>query len=292
MATQLTTISDVAELMKLQALYLKEWPKHCVGYFWLDNYLRWLAKDPALKNLKFYTLNGDWRTDGLFILVHRYQLFFCNLSRQKTMELQTALQLLDWTKAYKVSAIHESHHAIYKQLVAKRQLCLDREMNTIMYSLSCNQAKELQVTCPPEYYLDSVRLEHAELINDLWSARHSGSLKLIQLLIENNTNVGLYERSTGELCAWCLRLQSGFLGALEVLQTHQRRGLGLVVAAAIARRIANELNHDVTALVNMNNIAACKVFDRLGFTLVEGEHYCWSMCLPEKESPINWPSNL
>ncbi|KAH8376870.1 hypothetical protein KR093_001811, partial [Drosophila rubida] len=292
MEKQLTTLADVADLRKLQTLYLKDWPKHCVGFFWLDNYLRWLAKDPTLKYLKFYTLNGDWCTDGLFILVHRYQLFFCNLSRQKTPELQTALQLLDWSSAYKVSAIHETHHAIYKQLTAERQLYLDREMNTIMYHMSSSQAKDLQVTCPSEYYLADVQLEHAELINDLWSARHTGSLKLIQMLIENNTNVGLFERSTGSLCAWCLRLQSGFLGALEVLQTHQRRGLGVVVAAAITRRIATELNHDVTALVNMNNTAACKVFDRLGFRLVEGEHYYWSMCLPEKESPINWPSNL
>jgi len=86
-------------------------------------------------------------------------------------------------------------------------------------------------------------------------------------------------------------LQSGFLGALEVLHTHQRRGLGLVVAAAISQRIANELNQDVTALINMNNIVASKVFDKLHFTLEEGEHYYWSICLPEKESSISWPAN-
>jgi len=78
-------------------------------------------------------------------------------------------------------------------------------MNTIMYRMPCKKAKDLQVKCPPEYYLDNVQLEHAEIINDLWSARHPGSLKLIQLLIKNNTNVGLYEKDSGQLCAWCLR---------------------------------------------------------------------------------------
>lgn len=68
-----------------------------------------------------------------------------------------------------------------------------------------SKAKMLQVSCPTGYYLDSVRVEHAELINDLWSAKHVGSLKLIQLLIEHNTNVGLYNLETGELCARCLR---------------------------------------------------------------------------------------
>jgi len=65
----LTIIADVAELKELQELYLQDWPKHCVGYFWLDNYLRWLSKNPLIKYLKFFTLNGDWRSDGLFILV-------------------------------------------------------------------------------------------------------------------------------------------------------------------------------------------------------------------------------
>lgn len=63
----------------------------------------------------------------------------------------------------------------------------------------------LHINCPTGYYVDSVRVEHAELINDLWSARHVGSLKLIQLLIEHNTNIGLYDQESGELCAWCLR---------------------------------------------------------------------------------------
>ncbi|KAM8716710.1 hypothetical protein ACLKA7_003562 [Drosophila subpalustris] len=262
MLAQLTTISDVNELKELQGLHLKDWPKHCVAFFWLDNYLRWLAKDPMLRDLKFLTLNGDWRSDGLFILVHRYQLFFSNLSRQKTPDLLKALELVDWTSGFKVSAIHETHHKIYKSLVTERQLWLHREMNTIMYRMPCKEAKKLQFDCPPEYYLDNVRLEHAELINDHWSARHPGSLRLIQMLIEHNSNVGLYLKETGQLCAWCLRLQSGFLGALEVLQSHQRRGLGAIVAAAISQRIANELNHDVTALKRENIITGACVCPR------------------------------
>jgi len=132
-------------------------------------------------------------------------LFFSNLSKQKT-ELKLALKLLDWSGGFKVSAIQEAHHEIYKELVAKLNLNMDREMNTIMFSLNCQEAKKLgEIQCPEGYYLDKVRLEHAELINDLWSARHPGSLKLIQMLITYNTNVGLYEKESGSLCAWCLR---------------------------------------------------------------------------------------
>lgn len=226
MATKLTAITDTAELRALQELYLKDWPQHCVGYFWLDNYLRWLNKDPQIKHLTFYTLNGDWQRDGLFLLVvrlwnififdsaklllwtsfqHRYQLFFSNISRERTPELVRALRLLDWSRGFKVSAIHETHHAIYKFFLAERQLRMDREMKTIMYHMPFSKAKMLHINCPTGYYVDSVRVEHAELINDLWSARHVGSLKLIQLLIEHNTNIGLYDQESGELCAWCLR---------------------------------------------------------------------------------------
>ncbi|XP_017154489.1 uncharacterized protein LOC108163611 [Drosophila miranda] len=287
---QLTKIADIADLRALQGLYLKDWPRHCVGYFWLDNYLRWLQDDPEIRHLTFYTLDNDWATDGLFLLVHRYQLFFCNLSRRRP-QLKLALSLLDWCGGYKVSAIHEEHHLVYRELLAELQLGIDREKNTIMYQLCCQKAKELEVECPSGYYLDKVRLEHAELVNDLWSARHPGSLYLIQLLISNNTNIGLYERETGMLCAWCLRLQSGFLGALEVRKSHQRRGLGVIVAAAISQSIAKDLQQDVTALVNLNNSAACRLFEKLQFTLVQGEHYYWSMSLPKRGGQIDWPNN-
>ncbi|XP_016931513.3 uncharacterized protein [Drosophila suzukii] len=290
-AKQLTKITDIADLKNLQKLYLKDWPSHCVAYFWLDNYIRWLHQNPSLKHLNFYTLDNDWKRDGLFILVHRYQLFFSNISKRKT-ELKLALKLLDWSGGFKVSAIQEAHHEIYKELVAELNLNMDREMNTIMFSLNCQEAEKLgEIQCPEGYYLDKVRLEHAELINDLWSARHPGSLKLIQMLITYNTNVGLYEKESGSLCAWCLRLQSGFLGALEVIQTHQRRGLGLVVAAAISKTIATDLQQDITALVNMNNNAARRVFEKLNFKLLRGEHYYWSMIKPNGSGQISWPSN-
>ncbi|XP_016977635.1 uncharacterized protein LOC108043436 [Drosophila rhopaloa] len=287
---QLTRITDIDDLKDLKQLYLKDWPKNCVGFFWLDNYLRWLHQNPSLNHLNFYTLDNDWKSDGLFILVHRYQLFFSNLSKQKS-ELKVALKFLDWSGGFKVSAIHETHHNIYKELVSELNLRMDREMATIMYSLTCQEAKKLVVNCPDGYYLDKVRLEHADLINDLWSARHPGSLKLIQMLITHNTNVGLYEEKSGLLCAWCLRLQSGFLGALEVIQTHQRRGLGLVVAAAISKAIATDLQQDITALVNLNNDAACRVFQKLDFKLIRREHYYWSMIKPMDGDQISWPSN-
>ncbi|XP_017029390.1 uncharacterized protein [Drosophila kikkawai] len=292
MATEgrLTKITDTRNLRDLQSLYLKDWPRHCVGYYWLDNYLRWLAKDPYLKHLRFLTLDNDWQSDGLFLVLHRYQLFFSNLSRQES-HLKLALSLLDWSEGFKVSAIHEMHHRIYKELVAELSLTMDREMNTIMYILSCEKAQKLIIECPKGYFMDKVRLEHAELINNLWSARHPGSLKLIEMLIENNNNIGLYEEETGLLCSWCLRLQSGFLGALEVIPTHQRRGLGLVVAAAISKAIATDLQQDVTALVNMNNAAACRLFEKLGFQLMSGEHYYWSMIRPKGGGQISWPNN-
>ncbi|XP_017132219.1 uncharacterized protein LOC108149287 [Drosophila elegans] len=287
---QLTEITDIDDLKDLQELYLKDWPSNCVAYFWLDNYLRWLQKNPSLSHLTFYTLNNDWQSDGLFILVHRYQLFFSNLSKQKS-DLKDALKLLDWSGGFKVSAIQENHHKIYKELVAELNLTMYREMPTTMYSLNCREARKLEISCPEGYYVDKVRLEHAELINDLWSARHPGSLKLIQMLITNNTNVGLYERESGLLCAWCLRLQSGFLGALEVIVTHQRRGLGLVVASAISKAIATDLQHDITALVNVNNTAACRVFEKLDFKLIREKQYYWSMIKPRHGDQISWPNN-
>ncbi|XP_030383886.1 uncharacterized protein LOC115631312 [Scaptodrosophila lebanonensis] len=285
---KLTAITDTKELKELQKLYRKDWPRHCVGYFWLDNFLRWLEKDE--KQIAFYTLDEDWRTDGLFLIVHRYQLFFANLSQCGTQELQMALELLDWSRGYKVSSIYESHHLLYKHILSTLGLSFEQEQKTIMYHLDCKKAKALDMSCPDGYFVQPLRLEHAAIINELWSSRHRGSLKLIQLLIKNNANVGVYKDDSKELCAWCLRLQSGFLGALEVQGRYKRQGLGAEVVGAMAKRISNELEQDVTALVSLSNIAAAKLFEKLGFTLRTDEHYYWSMSLPKIKGNY-WPDN-
>lgn len=59
---------DRSELVQLRNLYLVNWPENMLGYYTVENFIRWLEKEPTLGNLVFYSLNGDW-SDGTFVAI-------------------------------------------------------------------------------------------------------------------------------------------------------------------------------------------------------------------------------
>ena len=56
-------------LIKLRNMFKTNWPKHCVAYYMLENYMDWLEKVNNIKNLKIMCLNGEWRNDGTFVIL-------------------------------------------------------------------------------------------------------------------------------------------------------------------------------------------------------------------------------
>lgn len=38
------------------------------GYRTIQNYMRWIEKNSEL-DIKFFSLDGDWKTDGTFIII-------------------------------------------------------------------------------------------------------------------------------------------------------------------------------------------------------------------------------
>lgn len=56
------------EWPKLRDLYKAKGSNRCIAYMTISNYIRWFEKDPNLKHIKFYSLNGDF-SDGSFIVI-------------------------------------------------------------------------------------------------------------------------------------------------------------------------------------------------------------------------------
>lgn len=52
----------------LRDLYQSDWPEHFLGFLTVDTFIRWTEKQPNIKNLCIYSLNGDW-SDGTFVCV-------------------------------------------------------------------------------------------------------------------------------------------------------------------------------------------------------------------------------
>lgn len=54
--------------VELRDMFAADWPRNIYAYNLLENYLQWRERDPKIKNLKVYSLNGDW-SDGTFVVV-------------------------------------------------------------------------------------------------------------------------------------------------------------------------------------------------------------------------------
>ncbi|XP_052896513.1 uncharacterized protein LOC128303563 [Anopheles moucheti] len=264
------------EWNELRDLYCENWPEHHMAYTTIDNYIRWYEKDSSIKHLTIYCLNGSWRIDGTYLVVDRYQLFAYSLEPSNCV-LEKALHLLDWSTGLKVSSLLARHRAPVINVINAKNLEKEYDSETILFYMPKADCDALRVTAPEGFELKPLRVVDAVKANDHWPNRHQGSLFFLQRLAAWNANVGLYERSSGALVAWCFRLQAGPLGALQVDPEYLRRGFGTVVANATAKQIA-DLGHDCCALVNANNVPSKRMFERMGFKH-SGEAY-WIRTIP------------
>lgn len=66
---RITEISST-DWITLRNKYLINWPQHCLGYYSIDNYIKWIRRNPQINDLAFYALNGDWM-DGTFAIIVR-----------------------------------------------------------------------------------------------------------------------------------------------------------------------------------------------------------------------------
>ncbi|XP_073821021.1 uncharacterized protein [Musca autumnalis] len=284
---KLIEIHNAEDIQKLRDHYLKDWPQHCVGYYCLNNFFKWKKLNSNIKNLKIYTLREDGdHVEALYVIVDRYQLFIGSLNSNNCENLSKALEQLDWSGGLKVSSFRECHRQPVVNVVRNRCLQCEYDSLTLMYYMAHHKAKELEICCPKGYYVKPLSsATDAEIIDSLWPNRHQGSLFLIKRLIDWNANMGVYVDGTNELVAWCLRLQGGFLGALQVKNDYKRLGLGSVVTRAISRSLG-EQGEDVMALVNEDNQPSRGIFEKLGFTVTDRCY--WLRTLPTVEN-FSWP---
>lgn len=116
-------------------------------------------------------------------------------------------------------------------------------------------------------YLKRLTEDDAIAVDAVWPNRHRGSVFFLKRMAAWNENVGLY-RDDGSMVAWSFRFQAGPIGALQVAEKFQRNGYGKVIGAAITRQIG-ALGHDVYACVGLENEPSKRLFQSLGFSIVD-----------------------
>lgn len=132
---------------------------------------------------------------------------------------------------------------------------------------------------PQNITLKPLSVKNAEIVNDEWPNKHVGSEFFVKRLIEWNPNIGAFDENN-ELMGWCLRLQAGPLGALQVRKKFMRRGVGSLVTSAMCKILAND-DMDTFALVGDHNFASQNMFVKLGFKHVDDAY--WLRTFPADE---------
>lgn len=135
-------------------------------------------------------------------------------------------------------------------------------------------------SAPGNITLKPLSVDNAELVNDEWPNKHEGSLFFVKRLIEFNPQIGAFNEQN-ELMGWCLRLQAGPLGALQVREKFKRRGIGSLLVMAMCKMLANS-DLDTFALVGVDNVASRKMFSKLGFKYADDAYWLRTYPLDEK----------
>ncbi|XP_034125363.1 uncharacterized protein LOC117581982 isoform X2 [Drosophila guanche] len=253
---------DLEHLLKL---YSCDQPKYCTELQCLDNFFGLYTTRSHLKHVEAYTL--PHQELGLFVIVDRYQLFVGSLNNTNGL-LQQALELLDWSAGFKCSSIPSRHIQAVDNVVQSKQLELEFRDPTNLFYMKAEDALKLKVEPSAGFILKSLSVTDAPLINEEWPNHHLGSLYFIQRQIRMCVNAGLYAEDSKELVAWCIRLQGGYLGALQVKSGHERRGFGTLVTREISHRLGTQ-GHDVMALVGPSNKPSAGMFSKLGFRIID-----------------------
>lgn len=60
--------------LELRDVFRLRWPENHVAWHTVNNMSNWFRMAPEIKNLKIYSLNGTWRSDGTYVIVVSFSL--------------------------------------------------------------------------------------------------------------------------------------------------------------------------------------------------------------------------
>uniref|UniRef100_A0AAG5DFG6 N-acetyltransferase domain-containing protein n=1 Tax=Anopheles atroparvus TaxID=41427 RepID=A0AAG5DFG6_ANOAO len=244
-------------------LYLRDWPRYELSYNTVQNYINWSKRDPKIKDLAIYSLNGSWRENGTYIIIDRIDLYMDTLE-ESTDTLRRALHLVDWDYYY-VAVMCQYDKLLFETFEKLDVMVFNARPNT-MYFLAKEKALTLSWQVPEGLRLGPLLPSHAKFINDLWPHRETGSEFYLERFIRWNVSMGLFDdREGGTLLGWCVLMQKGAMASLGVAE--RRKGYGTLVVKAFAKKLA-ELGHNSYASVLVDNEPSKALFESVGFKAI------------------------
>ncbi|KAL5278895.1 GLYATL3.2 family protein [Megaselia abdita] len=178
--------------------------------------------------------------------------------------LKSAVELLDSTgERYFYSCVDKVKPAVH-HYANVNHFTYTTPHPCIFHYLRKEDAVKLEIPKRDDVILKPLSEENAVTVNEIWPHRDKNSMPFVKRLINTDFTIGAFDKETGELMAWCLRLPIGSLGLLQVKEKYFRQGLGRLVTIAQAKQLA-ENGQDSSATILFENTASRTLFRSLGF---------------------------
>lgn len=55
--------------IELRDVFLLNWPENHIAWHTINNYVNWFRMEPNIRDIKIFSLNGCWRSDGTYVIV-------------------------------------------------------------------------------------------------------------------------------------------------------------------------------------------------------------------------------
>lgn len=203
-------------------------------------------------------------------------VYFYSLSDHPDLvELKALFEKLNPNVAYTGICIYDRFLHIFNELHKIGQLKTFKIIESAsgtLYFYSHTKVQDLQVECPKGINLQRIFSEKdVKKAADAYPFKNDHTFHRFQLLAKFNPNFGAFN-AQNELLAWCFQHESGMLTALQVLHDHQKRqGLGSTIVKFMIKELAQQ-NVDTLACVVDENYVSKRLFENIGFQIIDRLH--------------------
>ncbi|CAK1550770.1 unnamed protein product [Leptosia nina] len=258
---------------ELKAVFRGNWPRGISGYGTLDIEEQ-ILKNGADYGFKAYVAYGDL-TNGL-VGIHLkgkfYEVVIQPIKEDITdlIKAVRATKLIDWRRPLQFPFAPQSILDAVRGILLEKKVFIKDMATTDTFYID-EDAPYFNVTLPPGFTFKLMTDEYAQISNDTWPHKHSGSIWYYHLLIKAKLGYGLFKDDS--LVAWCYVKETGALGHLYTLEEHRRKGYGQLVLQLISDTLRRE-GKILFAFCVVGNEPARRLYQKLGFILSEEVHWC------------------
>lgn len=183
--------------------------------------------------------------------------------------IKTVMQLIDLKDKYTLAHFSSRHKEIIFETLEELGLSEIYDYHLFNYYICpVETAQRLTYNIPDNVILSSLNLSHVDEINDYITYKSPNTEKLIRQAISFGPSLGAFDKTTGQLMAWCLTYLNEAHSAMAVREEFRGKGLAKLLARKMAHdRAVNEqkLSH---CHISGGRVISEHVFRDAGFEIV------------------------